>query len=787
MLTLALTALALPASSPPQEIRVRSREVQQMAWGDFNADGRLDVYVSHASGDHLYRNVGGGDFEELALGLESGSRFARWQDFDGDGRLDLYLASDPAPGRLLRNLGEGLFEDVTSGSGLPADFGPVESARWFDFDGDGSMDLLLTGATGSRLLRNDGNGVFQPVQLELRTMPAAPPGPTLAVAGEEEPAPTTAGASARGTTGRRPVPIDVSVPGREETGVPPWSLPKITSFDLVGSFTNCPQSISDQAGAGCLRASSEPTLGMLYPLSSALFIDPVGYVGMGTTSPFEPLHVTGNIRADGDVLANFGTATDPAYRFGPGLEATGLSSPNPETLALITSGAEAVRIDSFGRVGIGTLAPAAPLHVITTEQTAILGETDANGFEAAVRGTANRVAGLGVEGSSPGLEGVGVLGRHASTSWIAGAGVSGTSSGAGSVIDGIGVAGFAPEELRDDSGVFGWTRSTSSGSGVFGLHSSNTGRGAGVLGHTNSTSQSAVGVRGIVISSTPGGFSAGVRGINQSTTGNGIGVYGVHEGDGWGVYGNAVGPSGIGVRGTGGLWAVLAEGDLGASGTKSFVQPHPTDASKEVRFVCLEGNESGTYFRGSSRLVNGAALIEVPEEFRLVSEIEGLTVQVTALGDARVWVERKSLERIEVRARLRRLRDDPPEHELRTGVRKRAVRQGTAGVTARDPRGERDPQRRLHAQRRHRGASGLAAAREARAAAGDRAAQADRATLSGGPAGSYSSIALTSASASASSRACHSSSSSASWYARSKAAYAASWFPSCASAMARNT
>ncbi len=57
--------------------------------------------------------------------------------------------------------------------------------------------------------------------------------------------------------------------------------------------------------------------------------------------------------------------------------------------------------------------------------------------------------------------------------------------------------------------------------------------------------------------------------------------------------------------------------------------PH---AVHEVRFVCLEGNESGTYFRGSSRLVGGRAVIDVPEEFRLVREPEGLTVQITPRG-----------------------------------------------------------------------------------------------------------------------------------------------------------
>ena len=43
------------------------------------------------------------------------------------------------------------------------------------------------------------------------------------------------------------------------------------------------------------------------------------------------------------------------------------------------------------------------------------------------------------------------------------------------------------------------------------------------------------------------------------------------------------------------------------------------------------------------------AVIEVPEEFRHVTEADGLTVQVTAMGPARLWVESKGLEKIEVR------------------------------------------------------------------------------------------------------------------------------------------
>jgi hypothetical protein len=97
------------------------------------------------------------------------------------------------------------------------------------------------------------------------------------------------------------------------------------------------------------------------------------------------------------------------------------------------------------------------------------------------------------------------------------------------------------------------------------------------------------------------------------------------------------------------MMGVNVQGDLNVTGAKAFVQPHPTDPSKALRFVCLEGNESGTYFRGTGVLVNGRAVIEVPEEFRLVTEDQGLTVQVTPLGAiAALAVESKDLDQIVV-------------------------------------------------------------------------------------------------------------------------------------------
>ena len=138
------------------------------------------------------------------------------------------------------------------------------------------------------------------------------------------------------------------------------------------------------------------------------------------------------------------------------------------------------------------------------------------------------------------------------------------------------------------------------------------------------------------------GVANGVLGQSSSTIGRGvIGLASAFSGVTYGVYGQTFSSNGYGV---------FSFGDFGGNGAKYFIQPHPYDPSKEIRFVCLEGNESGTYFRGSTRLVAGRAVIDVPEEFRLVTEADALTVQVTAKGpNAGLWVETETLDQIVVR------------------------------------------------------------------------------------------------------------------------------------------
>jgi hypothetical protein len=140
------------------------------------------------------------------------------------------------------------------------------------------------------------------------------------------------------------------------------------------------------------------------------------------------------------------------------------------------------------------------------------------------------------------------------------------------------------------------------------------------------------------------GSAYAVRAQSDSTTGRG--VFGEATTMGatvaYGVYGEANNSAAFGV---------FSSGDFGGTGAKYFIQPHPTDATKQINFACLEGNESGTYFRGSIRVQGGVATVVVPESFRLVTEADSVTATATAVGaPALVWIQSQTLEQIVVSA-----------------------------------------------------------------------------------------------------------------------------------------
>ena len=246
--------------------------------------------------------------------------------------------------------------------------------------------------------------------------------------------------------------------------------------------------------------------------------------------------------------------------------------------------------------------------------------------------------------------------------------VIGESTGLLSVHNTEGAAGARAGYFLADSSGFGST-------GIAGVESAGSGLTAGVYGQANSSAGDTAGVSGVATSTT--GPVYGVRGQTYSTVG--AGVYGVDSSGNPGVLGAQAGVLGVstsafgvigfskntGVYGAmlnsaGGVQSGGALGNgtagvyfmngLAGSGVKSFVEPHPTDASKVIRYVSLEGPESGTYFRGRGKFQRGLATIEPPEDFRMVTDPESLSIQVTPIGDlATVAVMRIGIDGIVVK------------------------------------------------------------------------------------------------------------------------------------------
>ena len=120
-----------------------------VAVADVDSDGLLDIYlVSQMGPNGLYRNRGGGRFEEITqrAGVavtEPIGATASFADFDNDGDPDLYVTNVRSDNRLFENNGDGTFSDISAGSGL--DYNEHSSgAVVFDYDRDGRLDVFLT-------------------------------------------------------------------------------------------------------------------------------------------------------------------------------------------------------------------------------------------------------------------------------------------------------------------------------------------------------------------------------------------------------------------------------------------------------------------------------------------------------------------------------------------------------------------------------------------------------------------------------------------------------------------
>ncbi len=171
-------------------LSVSRRNTFGFTFGDYDADGDLDVVLTHwvvperataAPGEWLWRNNGDGTFTDVTAaaglaptdpGTEDRTFTANFTDLDNDGDLDLLFASDFGNSQVYRNNGDGTFLDVTDRSVI-TDENAMGSALG-DFDGDGDIDWFVSsiwdpdgvaegfwGVTGNRLYRNNGDGTFQ--------------------------------------------------------------------------------------------------------------------------------------------------------------------------------------------------------------------------------------------------------------------------------------------------------------------------------------------------------------------------------------------------------------------------------------------------------------------------------------------------------------------------------------------------------------------------------------------------------------------------------------------------
>jgi hypothetical protein len=171
-----------------------NRDSVSSAFGDYDRDGDLDVFITHWGDDappgptqHLWRNNGDGTFTDASatagiapiyIAPETGrirdlSFTPNFADIDNDGWPDLLVAGDFHTSQVFRNNRNGTFTNLTNRDVITDENGM--GAAVGDYDGDGNLDWLVSSiwdpdqdnmdnnwfVTGNRLYRGHGDGTFE--------------------------------------------------------------------------------------------------------------------------------------------------------------------------------------------------------------------------------------------------------------------------------------------------------------------------------------------------------------------------------------------------------------------------------------------------------------------------------------------------------------------------------------------------------------------------------------------------------------------------------------------------
>jgi len=161
--------------TPPQAELIRPTQIQQplqkdsedVSVADFNGDGVLDIIIvveddltfGRANVHQYYRGRVGGSYERVYGELpDTIANAVAHADINGDGAIDLII-SGAGQDRLMINDGVGGFTDETA-QRLPTEAATAQDVAFFDADGDGDLDIVLGLEGGHALWINTGAGIF---------------------------------------------------------------------------------------------------------------------------------------------------------------------------------------------------------------------------------------------------------------------------------------------------------------------------------------------------------------------------------------------------------------------------------------------------------------------------------------------------------------------------------------------------------------------------------------------------------------------------------------------------